>query len=63
MEQKRPIWIDEKKVSKITGRAIQTLRNDRFHRRGIPYYKIGRSVRYRLKDIYEFMEAGRIVTG
>jgi hypothetical protein len=63
MEQKRPIWIDEKKVSKITGRAIQTLRNDCFHGRGIPYYKIGRSVRYQLKDVYKFMEAGRIVTG
>lgn len=48
MERDGPIWIDEKIVSKITGRAIQTLRNDRFHRRGIPYYKIGRSVRYRL---------------
>jgi hypothetical protein len=54
------IWIDEKQVSEITGRAIQTLRNDRFHGRGIRYYKIGRSVRYKLTDVSSFMEKGAV---
>ena len=53
-------WLTEKEVSKITGRAEQTLRNDRFNRRGIPYSKIGRSVRYKATDVFEFMESRKI---
>ena len=56
-----PKYIDEKKVSEITGRALPTLRNDRHNRRGIPYCKIGRSVRYALSDVIGFMESKKIV--
>jgi hypothetical protein len=55
-------YIDEQEVARITGRALSTLRNERFQRRGIQYYKIGRSVRYRLADVIEFMEKHRIET-
>ncbi|MCU0613541.1 MAG: helix-turn-helix domain-containing protein [Desulfobacterales bacterium] len=57
-----PKYIDEQEVARITGRALSTLRNERFQRRGIQYYKIGRSVRYRLGDVIEFMEKHRIET-
>ena len=56
-----PQYVDEKIVSEITGRALPTLRNDRHNRRGIPYYKIGRSVRYALSDVIAFMESNKIV--
>ena len=56
-----PQYVDEKIVSEITGRALPTLRNDRHNRRGIPYYKIGRSVRYALSDVIGFMESNKIV--
>ena len=56
-----PKYIDEKVVSKITGRALPTLRNDRHNRRGLPYSKFGRSVRYDLSDVIEFMESRKIV--
>jgi len=56
-----PKYIDEKIVSEITGRALPTLRNDRHNRRGIPYCKIGRSVRYALSDVITFMESRKIV--
>ena len=56
-----PKYINEKEVSEITGRALPTLRNDRHNRRGIPYCKIGRSVRYALVDVIAFMEARKIV--
>ena len=56
-----PKYIDEKKVSEITGRALPTLRNDRHNRRGLPYSKFGRSVRYDLSDVIEFMESRKIV--
>ena len=60
-EMNTPQWISEKEVSKITGRATQTLRNDRVKRQGIPYSKIHRSVRYRMDDVIDFMESRRIV--
>jgi predicted DNA-binding transcriptional regulator AlpA len=55
-------YINERDVNRITGRALPTLRNDRFNRRGIPYIKLGRSVRYRLADVLEFMESRKINT-
>jgi len=56
-----PQYLNEKEVSKIIGRSLPTLRNDRFNGRGLPYIKIGRSVRYALKDLVEFMESRKIV--
>ena len=55
-------WIEEKPVSKITGRALQSLRNDRSLNRGIPYYKIGKSVRYKESEVREWMERHRVET-
>ncbi len=49
-------FLNESEVAAITGRALATLRNDRFLRRGIPYLKISeRSVRYRTPDVLAFM--------
>ena len=57
-----PQYVDEKKVAEITGLALSTLRNSRLTRSiPIPYCKIGRSVRYALADIIEFMESRKIV--
>lgn len=54
---KKP-FLREHEVSAITGRAVSTLRNDRFLRRGIPYLKVSqRSIRYRTQDVLNFMEA------
>jgi predicted DNA-binding transcriptional regulator AlpA len=39
----------------------QTLRNWRSQRRGPPYFKIGRAVRYNLQDLREWMAKHRIV--
>ncbi len=56
-----PKYIDEKRVSEIVGRALPTLRNDRHNMRGIPYCKVGRSVRYSVTDVIKFMESHKIV--
>lgn len=54
-------YLNEKEVAAITGRAISTLRNERFMRKGLPYYKIGgRSVRYKSEDVIAYMESRRI---
>jgi len=52
--------VDEKQAAAIMGRSIQTLRNDRHLRRGCPYLKIGRSVRYTISDIHDFLMERRI---
>jgi hypothetical protein len=56
------LWVDEKKVFAVTGRALPTLRNDRSLRRGIPFSKIGKSVKYRMSDVIEYMEKHRVET-
>jgi len=55
-------WINEKEVEVMTGRKLQTLRNDRFLKRGIPYTKMKKSIRYSTEDVIQFMESRRIAT-
>lgn len=55
-------WINEKEVSEMTGRGVQTLRNDRFKGQGIPYSKVGKSVRYSIQDVEAFMLKGKVQT-
>jgi hypothetical protein len=51
-------FLNEAEVAALTGRAVATLRNDRYMRRGLPYLKVsGRSIRYRTTDVMNFMEA------
>jgi hypothetical protein len=52
--------VDEYEAGKIMDRGVQTLRNDRHLRKGCPYVKIGRSVRYLLNDIHEYLLKNRI---
>lgn len=54
-------YLNEKEVATITGRAVSTLRNERFMRKGLPYLKIGgRSIRYKSEDVISYMEGRRI---
>ena len=53
-------YLTEKQVSKITSKALATLRNDRHHKRGIRYLKDGRSVRYDYRDVISYMESKKI---
>ena len=50
-------YLTEVEVSQMTRMAVQTLRNDRFNGRWIPYSKIGRSVRYSHHDVVVYMES------
>jgi len=58
----RKKYITEKETSEMTGRAVQTLRNDRFTGRGFPYCKIGKSVRYDEEVIIAIMEKSKVTT-
>lgn len=56
--------ITEKKLSELTGLALQTLRNARHLRRGFPYYRLGRgkksAIRYAMEDVRAYLEQGRV---
>lgn len=56
--------IDEKQLAAITGLALQTLRNQRHQRRGIPYIRLGSglraAIRYDLQDVELFLQKHRI---
>jgi hypothetical protein len=55
-----PQVIGEHEAAKILGKSVQTLRNERYLRKGSPYIKMGRSVRYRVDDLLGYLEKCRI---
>jgi hypothetical protein len=56
-------YLNEHQVAEIVNMSVQTLRNDRAGERKLfPYYKIGRSVRYRLDEVLSAMESRKIET-
>ena len=61
-DQVRLQYINEKDVSRITGRSLSGLRNDRSLGRGLPYRKWGARVYYRLDEVIQFMEQRKVAT-
>lgn len=53
----RVLLIDEKELSRITGRSLGSLRRDRRLSRGVPYVKIHGSVRYVIDDVRQYLAA------
>lgn len=56
------LFINEKQVEEIYGFKVMTLRNMRFRKVGPPYHKIGRTVKYKVADVENFMENHKIET-
>ena len=54
--------IKEKMVSELKGMSLATLRNHRWLGKGIPYIKIGRSVRYLESDVQNFLDQLKVQT-
>lgn len=57
----RKEYLTEREISKLTGRALSTLRNDRQTGNGFPFIKWGRFIRYSRKDVIEFMEIRKVI--
>jgi hypothetical protein len=55
-----PKYVSEHEASAITGFAVGTLRNWRSRGEGPPIIQKKRTIRYRVSDLIEFMEAGRV---
>lgn len=59
MQNSTPQYLTERECAALTKFSVQTLRNNRFMRCGIPYRKCGpsgRSVRYRMDQVIAYME-------
>ena len=54
-------YLTEKDVAARTRLKLPTLRNHRHLSKGIPYIKVGRSVRYDPDDVENFMQRHRIM--
>ena len=53
-------FLTERDIEGLGLRSAKALRNDRWAGRGIPFYRVGRSVRYALKDVRRFLEQHRV---
>ena len=58
-----PRFLTETEVAEMTGISISKLRQDRYRSKGIPYSKVGCSVRYLLSDVLDFMAAHKVIPG
>ena len=54
-------YVTETELAEMIQRSVQTLRNDRHRRRGLPYIKIGRSIRYDLADVEAYLNECRVI--
>lgn len=52
--------LTETQVSELLAIPLQTLRNHRSQRRGLPFVRLGRHVRYRRSDVLAYIEAGAV---
>lgn len=55
-------YLTQDEVSKLTGVAKGTLENWRVKKIGPPYLKLGRSVRYKLSDLNEWLASREMKT-
>jgi predicted DNA-binding transcriptional regulator AlpA len=54
--------LSERDVAELLSISIKTLQAQRYKGVGIPFYRIGRVVRYREAEVLAFIEAGRVNT-
>jgi len=55
-----PNLLSAEDVAELTGLSTETLAQWRSQRRGIPYLKIGRRVRYDLTDVQAYLRGCRV---
>jgi hypothetical protein len=53
-------YVNDVEAAKILSVSPQSMRNWRHMRKGPPYTKRGRMVRYSLKELMNYMDGGRI---
>ena len=56
----KQLFYNEKEISQITGLSVKRLQLDRHRRQGLPYHKLGRSIRYKLDEVLERLDMNKI---
>jgi len=54
-------YLTTREVEALTGIKKQTLVNNRSKKKGIPYSKVGKSIRYNINDVLKYMEEHKIL--
>jgi hypothetical protein len=54
--KKYPPLISQRQLKEITGEADSTIEQRRLKGTGIPFIRLGRSVRYRLDDVVAYLD-------
>lgn len=57
LSKKYPPLLNQKQYCEITGKADSTAEQDRLYGRGAPFIRMGRSIRYRLDDVVDWVES------
>ena len=60
MSKLEKAFLTEREVAELGIRSRQALRNDRWLGRGLPFYRVGRSVRYLKKDVAAYLKRNRV---
>ena len=53
------VLVNERQLAEITSQSVRTLQAQRLRGEGIPFLKLGRSVRYDLEDVDRHLAAQR----
>lgn len=51
----KKVLLTERNVAELLRVSVKTLQGQRWQKVGIPYLKIGRSVRYRSEDVEQYL--------
>jgi hypothetical protein len=54
--------INTQQLSELLQIQQSTIEKNRVMKTGIPYVKINRSVRYKLSDVYDYLDSNRVHT-
>lgn len=57
LSRKYPPLLNQRQYCELTGKADSTAEQDRLYGRGAPFIRMGRSIRYRLDDVVDWLES------
>ncbi len=59
LEETSPVYLDERQLAKRLNISTRSLQLQRHRGEGIPYVKIGKSVRYNWVEVQEYLKHSR----
>ena len=53
-------FVSDKQLAQLLGVSVDMIRSQRRQKKGLSFYRFGRTVRYSLKDVERFLEQNKI---